>query len=87
MRDESIYGLMQRNTRDECWRKLTAAVNNHVLDGGWSNPSLRLVLVFVFCFFSSKSSRMICQELGRQEGGSCSVTVAFGDAGHFLQSL
>lgn len=47
VRDESIYRFMQRNTRDECLRKLTAAVNNHVLNGGWSNPSLRVFFLKV----------------------------------------
>lgn len=41
VRDASIYGLMQRNNTGEYLRKVTAGVNNPILNGGWLNPSLK----------------------------------------------
>lgn len=77
VRDRSNYGLMQRNSTDECLRKLTAGVNNHILHEAWLDPSLEA--------FSSKFTGMICQLTG-EAGGIC-VIVAFGDDGCFLQFL
>lgn len=65
VRDESVYGLMQRNSTDECLRKLTAGVNNHILNGAWLDPSLEV--------FSSKFTGVICQLTG-EAGGICSVS-------------